>query len=49
MSPFWTKDSSFAKKARLAGVSCYLDMPLKQEEFFEPFCRLLGIEPGGDN
>ena len=35
MSTFWTKDTSFAKKARLAGVNCYLDMPFKPEEFIE--------------
>jgi hypothetical protein len=48
-SAFWTKDTSFAKKAKLAGVSCYLDMPFKSEEFLEPFCRLLEIEPDGRN
>jgi CheY-like chemotaxis protein len=44
MSAFWTKDTSFAKKARLAGVSSYLDMPFKPKEFLEPFCSLLEIE-----
>ncbi len=48
-SAFWTKDSSFAKRARKAGVSCYLDMPFKPEEFLEPFCRLLEIEPDSRN
>jgi hypothetical protein len=41
MSAFWTKDTPFAKKARIAGVSSYLDMPFKPEQFLEPFCRLL--------
>ena len=45
MSAFWTKDTSFAKKAKLAGVSYYLDMPFKPEEFLGPFRRLLEIEP----
>ncbi|MHC4805486.1 MAG: hypothetical protein ACYTBX_04380 [Planctomycetota bacterium] len=44
MSTFWTKDTSFAKKERLAGVSSYLDMPFKAKEFLERFCRLLEIE-----
>jgi hypothetical protein len=44
MSTFWTKDTSFAKKARLAGVSSHLDMPFKPKEFLEPFCRLLEIK-----
>jgi CheY-like chemotaxis protein len=44
ISAFWTKDTPFAKKARLAGVSSYLDMPFKPKEFLEPFCRLLEIE-----
>jgi len=48
-SAFWTKDTSFAKRARNAGVSCYLDMPFKPEEFLEPFCRLMEIEPDGGN
>jgi CheY-like chemotaxis protein len=49
MSAFWTKNTSFAKSAKLAGVSCYLDMPFKPEEFLEPFCRLLEIEPDSRN
>jgi CheY-like chemotaxis protein len=48
-SAFWTKDTPFAKGARNTGVSCYLDMPFKPEEFLESFCYLMEIEPDGDN
>ena len=45
ISAFWTKDTSFAKKARLAGMNSYLDIPFKPKEFLEPLSRLLEIEP----
>jgi len=48
-SAFWTRDTSFAKEAKLAGVSCYLDMPFKHEEFLESFRRLLQRGPEAGN
>lgn len=49
MSTLWAEDSPYVKRAKVAGVSCYLTLPFKPEEFLEPFCRLLEIEPGGRN
>lgn len=45
MSGLWKKNSPFAKRVRLAGVSSYFDLPFDMDDFLDTLSRLLGIDP----
>jgi tetratricopeptide (TPR) repeat protein len=49
MSGLWKKNSPFAKRARLAGVSSYFDLPFDMDDFLDTLNSLLGIEPRDTN